>query len=253
MQTLSLQSTHTLGAEAAFDPSGTGVLRLPPGPPHRYRLAQGDDYRGLARARFPWQPPVTFRVRARASHAVSPGTWGFGLWNDPMSLSLGFGGGRKLPALPNAAWFFFASPQNHLSLRDDLPANGALAATFRAPLLPGWVLAPAALGVPLLFFRPMARFLRRLTARIVQQDAAALRMDPTEWHRYAFHWENDRVTFEVDDQTVMETPLCPRGPLGLVIWIDNQFAAWRPDGGLQWGLLEGEEVTQVEFQQFTAS
>ncbi|HNB51355.1 MAG TPA: hypothetical protein PK530_05410, partial [Anaerolineales bacterium] len=127
---IALSPAQTPGATVDFSETGRGHLVLLPGPPHRYRLAQGDDYYGLPRARFPWHPPVSFHVRARASHTVSPGTWGFGLWNDPMSLSLGFGSGRKLPALPNTAWFFFASPENHLSLRGDLPANGALAGTF---------------------------------------------------------------------------------------------------------------------------
>jgi hypothetical protein len=46
----------------------------------------------------------------------------------------------RLPALPNTAWFFFASPPNYLSLRDDLPAQGALAAVFRSPRLPASLL-----------------------------------------------------------------------------------------------------------------
>ena len=246
-----LRPSTTPGAEASLSPTGQGLLRLPPGPPNRYRLAQLDDYHTLARRHFPWRPPLTFKIRARASHATIPGTWGFGLWNDPLSLSLGFGSGRKLPALPNAVWFFFASPENYLSLRDDLPANGALAATFRAPNLPSLLLAPSALAAPLLFFHPTARFLRRIAARIVQQDTAALDLDPTEWHEYEFDWLADHVIFRVDGQVVLETPNAPRGPLGLVIWVDNQFAAWRPDGGVKWGLLEGEEEGWVEVDRIS--
>lgn len=243
-----LHSSATPGADAAFSETGTGTFRLPPGPPRQYRLAQADDYYGLPRARFPWQPPVTFSVRARASHAVIPGTWGFGLWNDPMSLSLGFGSVRKFPALPNAVWYFFASPENALSLRDDLPSHGALAATFRAPNLPAWLLAPGGLGLPLLFFRPLARVLRRLAAKVVPQDAVALPLDPTVWHTYAFMWTPTRVMFEVDGVRVLETSIVPRGPLGLVIWVDNQFAAWRPEGVLQWGVLEGQTDYEIQIE-----
>ena len=32
--------------------------------------------------------------------------------------------------------------------------------------------------------------------------------------------------------------LAPKGPLGLVIWLDNQYAAWQPDGRLRYGTLE---------------
>ncbi|GAB4581763.1 MAG: hypothetical protein Fur0022_45130 [Anaerolineales bacterium] len=239
---ISLVASTTSGARAEFSRPGAGVLSLPAGPANRYRLAQWDNYHGLARARFPWRPPITVSLRARASHKRVPGTWGFGLWNDPMSLSLGFGSGRKLPALPNTAWFFFASPENHLSLRDDLPGHGALVGIFRSPNLPTWLLAPGVFALPLLALRPLARWLRRLTARIVRQDTVALSLDPTLWHTYAWRWETNRVIFWVDGQTVMETTLAPRGPLGLVIWVDNQFAAWRPDGSLQWGLLAGDGV-----------
>ena len=99
---------------------------------------------------FPGARRVTISLQARASHQEIPGTWGFGLWNDPFGMKLGFGGKHLLPALPNAAWFFFASPPNHLSLRNDLPANGALAATFRSPPIPAWVFTPTILTLPLL-------------------------------------------------------------------------------------------------------
>lgn len=242
----------TPGAEATLLPTGKGTLRLPSGSRGQYRLAQWEDEHDRARNHYPWQPRLPFSVCARASHAVIPGTWGFGLWNVPLSLSLGFGSKQVLPALPNAVWYFFASPENYLSLRDDLPGNGMLAATFRAPNLSPLLLAPGALAIPLLFFRPTARLLRRVAARIVQQDAAALSLDPTEWHRYAFDWQFDQVTFRVDGEVVFETFISPRGPLSLVIWVDNQFAAWEPDGRLRWGLLEGEEV-YVEIEDLNIS
>jgi len=247
-QTPPFHPSTTPGTKASLSPTGRGILRLPSGPPHRYRLAQLDDYHGLSRRHFPWRTPITFKVRARASHTTIAGTWGFGLWNDPLSLSIGFGSGRKLPALPNTAWFFFASPENYLSLRDDLPANGALAATFRAPHLPVLILSPGVLALPLLFLGFTARFLRRVAARIVQQDSGALDIDPAEWHDYACNWVSDHVTFRVDEQVVFETSISPRGPLGSVIWMDNQYAAWKPDGGLKWGLLEGKEGW-VEFEE----
>ena len=242
----------TPGAEATLLPTGQGMLRLPPGPPGQYRLSQWEYDHERARKDYPWQPPLSFSVRARASHTVIPGTWGFGLWNVPLSLSLGFGSKQVLPALPNAVWYFFASPENYLSLRDDLPGNGALAATFRAPNLSPLLLAPGVLAVPLLFFRPTARLLRRVAARLVQQDAVALSLDPTEWHNYTFDWQFDQVTFRVDGVVVFETSISPRGPLSLVIWVDNQFAAWKPDGSLRWGLLEGEEV-YVEIEDLNIS
>jgi hypothetical protein len=45
------------------------------------------------------------------------------------------------------------------------------------------------------------------------------------------------VEYAIDGEAVFESDASPQGPLGLVIWIDNQFAAWRPDGSLGAGAL----------------
>ncbi len=54
------------------------------------------------------------------------------------------------------------------------------------------------------------------------------------------------MRFAVDGQTVLETPISPRGPLGLVLWVDNQFAAFRPDGRLAFGTLASEGPAFLE-------
>ena len=213
-------------------------LSIPVGPGEAYRVAQLDDYLRRGRSQFPWQAPCRLSLRARVSSAAVAGTWGFGVWNDPFNLSLGLGGSvRRFPALPNAAWFFFASPPNYLSLRDELPAQGFLAATFRSPLFPALLLALGAPFLPLLAWPWAARLLRPLGRRLVQQDAAQLSIDPTEWHSYTLEWQAQRVLFQVDGQAILETPVSPRGRLGLVLWIDNQYAAFTPQGGLRFGRL----------------
>ena len=224
-------------------------LEIPPGLKGKYRLAQLDDYAGLQRHSFSWQPPLTISLRARVSSATIPGTWGFGLWNDPFSLSLGLGGGtRRFPALPNAAWFFFASPQNYLSFRSDKPAQGFLAQTFLAPQIPAPILALGALGLPLLAWPWLAHKLRPLFARVIEEDAFLLSgLDVTEWHEYSLKWALDQVIFRVDGQA-FETGISPQPPLGLVIWIDNQFAAFTPYGKLSYGTLANPEPAWLEFQ-----
>lgn len=220
------------------DREGCWKLSIPAGGGGQYRLAQLDDYHDLPRNRFRWQPPLTLSLTAQISDSPLPGTWGFGFWNDPFSFSLGVkGSSRRLPALPNAAWFFYASPQNYLSLRDDLPANGLLAAVFRSPLIPAFLLAPALFALPLLALPLTTRWLRRLARRLIQQDAVRLHLDFTQPHRYQLDWQSHRVRFEVDDQPVFESPLVPQGRLGLVIWIDNQYAAFYPNGKLNFGTL----------------
>jgi hypothetical protein len=222
-------------------------LQIPAGSKDVYRLAQLEDYTNLRRPEFPWKAPAKLILRARASNHEIPGTWGFGLWNDPFALTLGFGGSsRTLPALPNAAWFFFASPPNYLVLRDDIPARGALAATFRSPDIPALLLAPSSLALPFAFLPTVARWMRQIGRRIIRQDAVSLSIDPTEWHEYRLDWGVDLVSFQVDGNPVLETGLVPNGPLGLVIWVDNQYAALPPDGRLSFGNLATEEVAWVE-------
>ncbi len=222
--------------------------------PASYRLAQLDDYATLPRSRFLWREQTTLSLRGRVSDPTLPGTWGFGLWNDPFTLSLGLSGmARRLPALPNCAWFFYASPHNHLSFARHKPASGFLAQTFSAPRLPGWLMAPGALAVPLLFSRPISRILRAFAGKIIHEDAHRLELDPTQWHTYQLQWGKSRVEFAVDGQSVFETATRPRGPLGLVIWIDNQFAAWHPDGRLGMGTLPNPpawmEISHLSIEQ----
>lgn len=241
-----LSPSTTPGAQVTSTESGWR-LTIPPGPAGQYRLAQLDDYAGLSRHRFPWKPPFTLSLKARASAQMLPGTWGFGLWNDPFSFSLGLGGAsRRLPALPNAAWFFFASPPNYLSLHDDLPAEGATAGVFQSPIIPAPLLALGTPGLPLLAWPPTARQLRRLARGLVRQDTASLSHDPTAWHKYTIHWSTKLVTFLVDDTVVFESPIVPRRPLGLVLWVDNQYMAFPPDGKLKMGTLANEVESWIE-------
>ncbi len=216
-------------------------LTLPAGPSSNYRLAQLDDYFGQSRARLPHTPPRTLSLRLRLSAPDLPGTWGFGLWNDPFGFSLGFGTqAARLPALPQAAWFMHASPPNWLSFQDGLPASGFFAGTYRSLAIPSLLLAPALLAYPLCAIRPISRVLRRLTAHLVRQNAVRVTLDVTQWHTYDLHWSGAGCTFSVDGVNILSTPICPHPPLGLVIWIDNQYAFWTPEGRLGYGTLENQ-------------
>lgn len=240
---LGLSARQTKGAAVASTPGGFR-LTIPASDGSRYDDAQLDDYTGLARRAFP-HPSLDLSLRARASAESAPGTWGFGLWNDPFGLSLGFGGSPfRLPALPNAAWFFYASPQNYLSFQNDPstgsgqvhPAHGFLAQTFRSPRFHPSLIGA---GLALPFSRAEAR--RRL-GQVIAEDSVALSVDVTQWHGYRLRWREDSVIFEVDDILVLETSVSPHPPLGLILWIDNQFAAFTPEGNLSFGVLAHPEV-----------
>lgn len=245
-----LQATTTPGAEVRENQRGGWVLSIPSGEAGAYRLAQLDDYKGLPRRRFPWQPPLRLSLRARASSDAIAGTWGFGLWNNPFGMGV-FSGAEmlRLPVLPNAAWFFFApAPVNYLSLRDDLPGHGDLAATFRAPRVPGALLLPGALGLPLLALPPAVRLMRRLARTLVRESAVRMEHDVTGWHHYSLLWERERVVHEVDGQVVASSECSPLGPLGLVLWVDNQWAALRPGGSVGMGTLPTPEPAWIEIE-----
>lgn len=248
-----LRATMTAGAQVSTPGNGAWRLEIPAGPPGAYRLAQLDDYSHRPRKKFPWQPPLTFTLQACASASETlSGTWGFGLWNDPFSFSLGIGGGtRRIPALPNAAWFFFASPPNYLSLRDDLPAQGSLAATFRSPQPPAAILAPGVLALPLLAAPSLARLVRKSARRVILQSAASLQVDTAAWHTYRIEWQSGSARFLIDDQTILDTSVSPHGPLGLVLWIDNQYAALPPNGVLGYGALANPYPAWIELRNLT--
>jgi len=223
-------------------------LTIPRGNNKSYRLAQFDDYAKTARKDFPHRPSLGLNLYARTSTDSLPGTWGFGLWNDPFGLSLGFGGNPfRLPALPNAIWFFHASEENHLSFGGK-PGNGFLAQAFRSPVFP--LVRLARVGLALLFYKVKAR---NFMSNTVEEDGVRLGVDMTEWHAYRFEWGAKRSAFWVDDELVLETSISQRPPLGLVIWIDNQYAAWHPDGKIGFGILENTEPAWLEIKDFELS
>jgi hypothetical protein len=241
--------------EAQVNATETGWhLEIPAGAADTYRLAQLDDYAALPRQRFPLRTPASLSLRARVSATTLPGTWGFGFWNDPFTVLLGLRGmARRLPALPNAAWFFHASAENHLSFHNPLPGSGFLAQTFRSPKIPSLLLAPGLLALPALFSRTLARLLRLLAGALIHEDGIRLDLDVTQWHAYRLEWRASGLQFSVDGETVFKSGVSPRGPLGLVIWLDNQYAAFTPAGKISAGTLSNPTAAWLEIDQIHVS
>ena len=245
------------------------LLSIPAGKANQYRLAQLDDYAKLSRKQFPLWFPASLSLTARVSSNSIPGTWGFGLWNDPFGLSLGFGGSPfRLPALPNAAWFFGASKESYLSFKSppslsapqtsarsavrEVAANGFLAQSFRAPKFhPSLVLA----GLALPFSRKTTR---RLLGNMIDEGGNNLGSNepllvPTAWHKYKIDWREKGVAFEVDEAVIFESAVSPHAPLGVVIWIDNQYAAFTPQGKIGFGVLENPDPAWFEVKDIEIS
>ena len=268
---------HTPGAlvEEISHESAHYRLSIPSGRSDSYRLAQLDDYTKITRKRFPHRGPLRLSLFARTSSNSISGTWGFGLWNDPFGLSLGFGGNPwRLPTLPNTTWFFGASEESYLSFASGLDTlsdastspptnggsaqrgsitrppvfNGFIAQIFRAPRFhPLLILA----GMTLPFSRKTTR---RFLGRVIEEDGIKLSsgkqlLAATDWHRYSLDWREKRVSFEVDNALVLESPVSPNPPLGLVIWIDNQYAAFTPEGRIGFGVLANPEPAWLEVKE----
>lgn len=212
-------TVRVAGGGIASHTGRTWRLQIPSGGAGGYRLSQLDNASGLSRSQYLEKAPASIRLRARVSSAAHAGTWGFGFWNDP------FGMGcfppreiLRLPTLPQAAWFFFASQRSHLSLRDDKPANGFFAQVLRSTQARVRPLA-AALTWPI-----DNAAARRLMQRVVHEDGALVAAGVHAWHNYEVQWLPTKTRFTMDGRLVLESNCSPRGPLCIVIWIDNQYA-----------------------------
>lgn len=214
-----------------------GVLRcvLESASARQYSDAQITDYKGLPRRAYPWQPPLRLTVRAWASHATDAlrGTAGFGFWNQPFVPVL-----RDVPRLPRAVWFFFGSPPNNMALAKGVPGWGWKAAVLDASRLPFLLLAPfAPLGFLLMRIPALYRWLWPVGQWAVGASEAPLPVDLAEPHTYMLEWRRDIVRFTVDGAPVHTTPYAPRGPLGFIAWMDNQYAVVTPQGRFRFGYV----------------
>jgi hypothetical protein len=213
-----------------------------------YADAQIDDTQGLQRKYFRWKPPVHLYVKARTNLTSPLGTLGFGFWNDPFSLSLGQAGtARKLPAAPQAVWYFYGSKPNDIRLSADSPGPGWKAMVLRSPQLPGLLsLALGAIGIGLAQLPLCRRPIMRAAQGVIQAREELLALEMNDWHTYEIFWSIDGVRFLIDDAEILSVPFAPPGPLGFVAWIDNQYALASPDGGIRFGHLPTELTQELE-------
>lgn len=220
-------------------PLPAGPLRLLTPPTMKgYVDAMIDDY-GLpeigGRRDYPWRPGVSLRLRARFSHGIGQllGTAGFGFWNAPVGDPT-----VRRPALPQAVWFFFGSPPNDLPLAEEGPGQGWYAATIDAASWRAKALMPLAPLVVLgNHFARLKRWWWPWIRRQLGTAFAPLAVDMTAWQNYRLVWRADGCAFYVNGRCLLETAAGPRGPLGFVCWLDNQYMRLEVDGRFGWGTL----------------
>lgn len=226
-------------------------LALPP-TSKGYANAQIDDYgfEGASRGQYPWKPGTTLNLRARfSSEKQLRGTAGFGFWNAP------FGDptiGRL--ALPQAAWFFFASEPNDLPFPLNGPGRGWFAATIDASGMTAMALIPFAPFVLLLNQLPSLR--RRIWPAVrkgLKISYAPISQSMNEWHTYGLAWMPSGCSFQVDEATVLQTPCSPSGPLGFVCWVDNQYLIATKRGRVGWGTIRTRSKQSLEVDNLTLS
>lgn len=211
-----------------------------------YADAQVDDYGGRTRRHYPWQPGISLSLQARFSHNRDAlvGTAGFGFWNAP------FGDPTvPWPALPQAVWFFFGSSPTDLPLASHGLGQGWFAATLDATTAQALLMAPLTPFVLLL--NQITAVRRRLWPWVQQRlgiSFAPINVAMREWHDYRLLWQPEGCHFFVDNQLLLQTPHSPRGPLGFVCWLDNQFMVVRADGRFRWGTLPVTTKQWLEVQ-----
>ena len=219
----------------------------------QYTDAQIDDYSNLSRSNFPWRPPLRMRVIARSSLPAATlrynesggtlqGTAGFGFWNYPFSVQ------GDILMLPEAVWFFYASPPSNMALVPYIPGWGWKAQVVHTMNL-GSLAATVPLAATIAFglltgkTRPAARWMQKVAGAC----EAILPVEMNEWHTYTLEWQRNEALFWVDDQLVLRSPQSPTRPLGFVAWLDNQYAIATPRGVLRFGTVSsGPQWLELE-------
>jgi hypothetical protein len=143
-----------------------------------------------------------------------------------------------VPTLPQATWFFFGAPPNDLPLAPSGPGQGWFAATLDATTWPAIGLIPLAPVVLLLNqFAGLRRKVWPWVQKQLQISFQPIQETLIDWHEYQLIWRKSGCEFLLDGRLIHQTPFSPRGPLGFVCWIDNQYMVATSNGRFRWGTL----------------
>lgn len=237
--------TQTCIGSATLRPVESALrMEVPSSQEGHYVDAQIDDYTGRVRSAFPWKPPLRMEVQARSSlpaattsstnesATILRGTAGFGFWNYPFSIT------GDILLLPEAVWFFYASPPSNMMLVPGVPGWGWKAQvvhSMRFSTLTAAVLTALTVGWSRLSGNTVqaARWIQKLSG--AKEALITTRMD--KWHTYILEWRHKEACFWVDGIQILSAQQPPTRPLGFVAWLDNQYAIATPRGTLRFGTV----------------
>jgi hypothetical protein len=170
------------------------------------------------------------------------GTAGFGFWNYPFSVK------GDILMLPEAVWFFYASPPSNMALVPGIPGWGWKAQVVHTMNLRSLVAAaPLAVTIATGLLTGKTRTAARWMQKVSGAYEALLPPEMNEWHSYTLEWRNSEALFWVDDALVLRSLHAPTRPLGFVAWLDNQYAIATPRGVLRFGTVaSGPEWLELE-------
>ena len=156
--------------------------------------------------------------------------------------------------LPEAVWFFYASPPSNMALVPGIPGWGWKAQVVHTMNLRSLVATvPLASTIALGHLTGKTRAAARWMQKVSGAYEALLDVEMHEWHSYMLEWKFSEALFWVDDALVLRSPHSPTRPLGFVAWLDNQYAIATPRGVLRFGTVasspEWLELESVQIDQ----
>src|SRR5262249_21888878 len=132
----------------------------------------------------------------------------------------------------------FGSPPSNMAFARGVPGYGWKVGTLDTSRASFLALAPTApVGFLLMRIPALYRLLWPIAQQAMGVSEKLVPVSLTEPHTYRLDWLEKSVSFYVDDELLMHTSNSPRGPLGFVTWIDNQYAVVTPQGNIQIGLI----------------
>jgi hypothetical protein len=153
--------------------------------------------------------------------------------------------------LPTALWFFYGAAPNDMALARDVPGRGWKAAQIDAANACFLALLPTAPVAALLMrSQRLYRMLWPIAQRALRVSEHFIAEAPDDrWCDYCLTWARDGVRFSIDGECVHESGISPRGPLGFVAWIDNQYAVVTPQGRIGFGVTACDTASALEIAQ----